>query len=849
MDFKKLATDANAIMQAVKGASLDAQAGTTQVGFSTKPPKDFTDYWWNYKELDKSAWNQDRGYALGIVAVQSNGEEKLVAKYDFPINPSNINFDTPAASTIEATMKGVTGTDNGAPLRRISLAGTTGVLPVLSSIKPTKSTTGSPNLDHLFKNTIKSFNLAVSNAKKILGTDHKSPLNKNVSYTDSSPTADQHQTGFSKIHDLKRFIDYYLAGKKLNQNKNWRLVFYAYKDQDKYYCILNSFGVQKGAGTIEYGYSIQLTSWRRADVKGGNTKKPLAFSRDKGNDVQKAISSLIQARRTLASFLDVMSGIRADIHDSFVVPVGELVLLLKDSSNAAFALGDFAFSGDIIKTTAASLKSYYADNQAPFLDAAAKIKERGFISSINSNNTSNSALSDSVNSKINDQRAADFVSPEDTADPFQAVLDNPTRYPEIFDDAPIDALGISDSVQASIDSIIDGVRGLEAEDLISRRDTILNFAASISEGLGGGDATYNRVMGQNTPKKTFKKLTTEDIMILNEINNIVIAYDTMIALMDEYESKERDDFYTFYRDFSISNGIDFSPANVSKFYIPFPYGSTLDQLALQYLGSPDLWVEIAALNGLKAPYVDEEGIKVKVTASSGGNTLTVSSSQYFYIGQIVEIGSDSKVPTIRKVREIDVVNEAQTLITFNESKTLLTQYKVSDNAYIKVFQPNTVNSNMLIAIPSEDVPRQDSPYRVTPDIADLDKLARIAKIDFMLDTQGDYIITGNGDLQLATGLTNIVQAATLKLRTSTQSLLQDPTFGNPAQVGVNTSEADANDTVKSLNESFSSDPRFEGIVGVKVNKSGPTITIDSLVNIASTDISLPISAELPKIQD
>jgi hypothetical protein len=386
--------------------------------------------------------------------------------------------------------------------------------------------------------------------------------------------------------------------------------------------------------------------------------------------------------------------------------------------------------------------------------------------------------------------------------------------------------------------------------MIERRDKIANFSRSISEALGGGSDTFSRVIGANIPKKTFKRLTTEDILILEKLNDIQMQMDAIIASMDTATSESSEDYYSFYRDFAVANGINFSESSISKFYVPFPFGATLESLAVQYLGSPERWIEIAALNSLKEPYVDEVGQLIDIKSSSGGNTLGVSSDRLLYVGQIVEISSDTKPSTVRKIREIDVVNAGLTLVTFEDSKGLpLTAYKPSENAKMKVFMPDTVNSNMLIAIPSTSAPRQGSVFKITPELDDLNKLARIAKIDIMLDTQGDIILTGGGDVKLAAGLTNIIQAATLKIRTKTNTLLQAPEFGNPADAGVNTSEASAQDVADALNDSFSGDPRFNGLISVQVSKKGPVIMIDSLVNIANTDINLPISAEVPKINN
>lgn len=838
-----------------KKSPLEATAGASENKYLNSLPADANTmadfgFWLNYNALDTRLWNSDYGYRMSIE--KSTGEE--VASYSFAINPSAISIENPVATTVETTMKGILETHNGAPLRRIALSGTTGVLPILRALNSNSSGSQLKNtIEYAFKNSIKAVRALGVQANRVAnafsgGARPTYPLNL---VSSAGPNEqDIQQTGFAKINDLKRFLEYYIAGKKETANRDWRLCLYMYKDQEKYFCSLNNYGIQKGAGTIEYNYSIQLTAWKRAPIQNFPKGRSLPARRNQISQFARVLNTLTEARRFISAYLNVLSGIRADINDSLVTPLGETILLCKQIAGAVLTAADFAFSGDVIRSTESSIKNYFTKNQPALLDASAKIKQLGFVALNGTTGNDLSALRQSVDFKNSDGRASDYISPEESADPINTLFNNPAQYPEIFDSIELDSLELSDEVSSTIEQISNGVLQFTAEDMIERRDKIANFSRSISEALGGGSDTFSRVIGANIPKKTFKRLTTEDILILEKLNDIQMQMDAIIASMDTATSESSEDYYSFYRDFAVANGINFSESSISKFYVPFPFGATLESLAVQYLGSPERWIEIAALNSLKEPYVDEVGQLIDIKSSSGGNTLGVSSDRLLYVGQIVEISSDTKPSTVRKIREIDVVNAGLTLVTFEDSKGLpLTAYKPSENAKMKVFMPDTVNSNMLIAIPSTSAPRQGSVFKITPELDDLNKLARIAKIDIMLDTQGDIILTGGGDVKLAAGLTNIIQAATLKIRTKTNTLLQAPEFGNPADAGVNTSEASAQDVADALNDSFSGDPRFNGLISVQVSKKGPVIMIDSLVNIANTDINLPISAEVPKINN
>jgi hypothetical protein len=95
-------------------------------------------------------------------------------------------------------------------------------------------------------------------------------------------------------------------------------------------------------------------------------------------------------------------------------------------------------------------------------------------------------------------------------------------------------------------------------------------------------------------------------------------------------------------------------------------------------------------------------------------------------------------------------------------------------------------------------------------------------------------------------MTNLIQAALMKIKTNTNTLLQDPGFGNPVQVGQPNSEIDVKEVMRSLEQSFANDPRFAGVSGGEVQLKGTSIDIKLLVEISDTSISLPIGAEIPR---
>lgn len=809
------------------------------------------DLFFRFLSMDMTNAFKNFGYEFQIVDVRAR---RVIAKYNFPINPQNINVQVPSASVLEATMKGVYETHNGAPFRQIAISGTTGTVPVSNPLGST-SEAGSDtrrSIEYAFRNTIQAAGGVVNQVNRTVRAfsgatqRYEGPLNYRV----EEMTANL--TGYQSIHDLSRFLDFYLASKKLAENRAWRLYFVMHKDQCSYACSLNNYAISKAQGTTEYQYNINLTAYRRDSSTVPAVLRGLASAADarsSANTLSNALNGIRQARTAIAASHRVLAGIRADINESFITPLGEIVLMTKDLLGLALSMYDFAFSGETTRAMEESFKQYFTDKrlEQDMQRVSSIIGGLGLTGALAASGLPESAITTSAQDKLSSGKAEQFQQSEDSSDPVKVLFTTPEDYPEIFETFPIEDMNLPTEITDQIGSIVASTLEFTADDIIKRRDQITDFARSISEALGGGSSSYNAVKGLNSVRKSFKKLSTDDITLLSNLNDIIISMDRIISLMDQAETNDNEDYYKFYADYAVSEGLRFNQSNQSRFFVPFPVGGTLEQLAAQYLGTPDRWIEIAALNALKAPYVDEDGYFVTVTASSGGDTLSVADAESMYVGQVVEVMSDVERVTKRKIRSIDVVSAVETILTFeNVPGKPLTAYKPSANARIRAFMPNTVNSDMLIAIPSDAPPAFDTTFKTSPEVDELDSIVRIAKVDFLLDSSGDVILTGGGDIRLAYGLTNLIQAAIMKVRTKTNQLLDKPYFGNPVDAGVNTADASAQDILQSITTSFQADPRFSGIIAGEVQKTGPATNVSILVGVKNMQLTLPVMAQLPR---
>lgn len=807
----------------------------------------------NFVALNTGDFRNTYGYEFVIYdSIKNQNIDSIL----LPISPQHITQSVVPAINTTVTMKGIIEEHNGAPLRNISIAGTMGVMPLDIGVKGTQSSSTSITsyLNTIFKNTIQSVNNAVGQINQVANSFNSaagmvsSKLNYPVAQLNPQGMNDNN-SGYSYIHRLLRFLDYYLELKKSSANRGYRLVFQMYKDQMYYDCTLGPYNFDKAQGSVEYTYSIQLTAWNRrpnpvatdrSSLVGNGSRKP--SQANQLNKLQQALNALQQTRQALFAVSNILGGINADITNSFIQPLQDINMIVKDALNIGLTMSDFITgkSGNAFFTGSYPTLVAAADVLPPTLPD--QISQAGFTGT--STAQGGSALASAQIAQKASGVASTAVTNQPVINPLQTMLNNPLPYTAILDQIPINSLPLTAAAQAQVTAAVDRVRSLTSQDFQDRRDLIQSFATTISASFGGTNATYNRIFGLPTPPNTFRQLTTDDIQILSGLNDCVRLADTVITTIKNISGQTSTDYYSFYRDYAVANGLTFTDS-VSKFFVPFPLGATMESLAVQYLGDADRWIEIAALNGLMAPYIDETGFVLPLIGNGSGNYVTVSSAPNIYIGQIVVLSSSTQFNTQFKVLSIDVVSNTQTVLELS-GPIPLSSFTVADSAQILAYAPNTVNSQRLIAIPSlSPVSPAVGSTKGLPGVQDLSGLVALAQVDFLLDSSGDLIISSSGDIALAIGLANLTQVALMILKTPIGSIVSDPTFGNPIQPGVNTADINPTDAIAQLDKTFASDPRFSGVLAANINKTGPAVSIQIALKIAGSGKVLPISTQLP----
>ncbi len=283
-------------------------------------------------------------------------------------------------------------------------------------------------------------------------------------------------------------------------------------------------------------------------------------------------------------------------------------------------------------------------------------------------------------------------------------------------------------------------------------------------------------------------------------------------------------------------------------------------LADRFFGDTDRWIEIAIANGLKPPYIDEVGERINLIANASGNQINISqlsagSEQNIdkvFINQVIFLQSDiENFPEQRIIINIQEIPISGNIILELNGEDDLDKYKINENAHIRVFKPNTINSGFYILIPSdEELPEDivtDPPFFLQTKGEDEKK----QKIDLALDNNGDLVFNQTDDFGLSFGIDNAVQAIKLKLAVEEGELHRHSDYGLIAIAGSANHDVRTlrSTLVESISEQISADSRFDRIERLDVeyfNTNDPrfpatAFLITLSVRLAGSSAVVPIT--------
>lgn len=424
-----------------------------------------------------------------------------------------------------------------------------------------------------------------------------------------------------------------------------------------------------------------------------------------------------------------------------------------------------------------------------------------------------------------------------------------TDYYLIWDNMEVNSIPLTRQEQGLVQDKISKVQRFIKTDFLKIRKDIVAARDEIADTTGTDDSQYNAIFHRSSGR-TLRDVKINDITTMQTLQNGIKAIDFILANSGSLNTVNIDPF-ALARANANNPDINIQTGRSGRLVRMF-FGDSLESLAYRYLGDPDRWMEIAIANGLKAPYIDEIGTSIPLISNGSGNQINVAATdtngnrnkEKFYINQAVFLQSDTtNFPDQRIIVSIKEIPISGELVIELDGSNNLQDYTTIDNAYVRVFKPNTINSNFMVLIPSPNSPdtttSDDTPFFLASKQED----EKRAGVDLAINDSGDIVFTSSGDLQLSFGLANAIQSVQLKMLSEKGQNPRHPSYGLPNVVGIKTNQADIikQTLITNINNMINIDARFDRVETIDVKIDKRVAKISMVVRMAGSGTLVPIS--------
>jgi hypothetical protein len=769
----------------------------------------------------KDLWDKYYPYQLAILKV---GAGDSVASYwvhegltfTLPYAPESMQTLMPFAISVQATQDGVVEQHGGVPFRQIIFQGSFGVHFSRPTTPP--MTTGTLG--------ILGGNLGLGTLTALQGfTDAaRSQTGEAVPPENLISESDPMSTGYWQSLQLRRFLESYAEMKKTVAGKYMRLALITWKERDAWLVTPQRFEVSRQAQSpYEYRYSLQFQSWKRinpmdiGNYNGAelNLKK---FTKLTPGILARIANAVDKARKVISAIIATVVAVRADVENVMGI-LRSMAFLVKSMMGAILTIVELPAA--VAATFMASITETWEVLKGAFSATAVDPSVFNQVGNVNIevNQVKKGSMSYSPTLKklLNDQTGGAYS--------FQQGLN-------------LSSLPTSTAQQNAIEAERKRVTSFSTQDFKDQRQTLLNFLAGYSDQVGLGNATYNLEMGRD-PVAQSRVASLDDIRAMHALGEVIDAYSYFIGGGPPQQAPT---VIEYVAGLANANGIAMRVPK-SKFVVPFPYGGSLEKLSQQYLGDAGRWMEIAELNELRAPYVDEVGSLKPLLTNGRGNILIVQSATGLLIGQPVWLYSLTVQAEKRYILNIQPTGVGSTWVLTLDGLNDLAKLTTADKANIKYYQSGTVNSQRVLFIPSDDEAPEDV-LKYIPSGDDFSRILDKGEVDGMLTASGDLVVTPDGDWPFVLGYANLVQWTRVALNTKLGSMPLHPGFGLESQVGESNADFSADRLLDEVKKTLLVNNSISGVESASIALNGPVVALSLSLQVRGVDALLPITFDI-----
>lgn len=496
--------------------------------------------------------------------------------YYLDIPPQAISQKEVFATNVSATRRGVIVESEGVVFKDIVIAGTTGVYP--------GSRDGYGGQQANFK-------------------DFTSPPTRSGGVQDNGTSKSSTViSGYAEFMALRAFFLKY-SQSKIQNDGNKFLVFINEKDQQALVVEPMEFTMERNSkNPMQYQYRIVLKCITTLDAAFssdlGGAKDPGSIINDIVNVSRNAVAAIQQFRAAVGVTNRLVQSVSQEIDKTFIQPLRLLGTALNDVADARANI--LAVSTVLRRNLNESVLSIQENRfTKPQKEISKELLASGSIatSEITSGATANNSSS---SGKISTRGSTDALTSNNLLN--QAKADN---Y-------------VSSTINSLETSSLDP---LPKSFVQSLRDQAQDLADDCADAVNLGNTDYDTIQNR-TPTiipNPLRQATSNEYLLLGATLRVIAALNQVLAtnnlfLIDTEQTFEDDQA-------ALKNIVDLQAPNTVR-EVTIMQGDTLERISLREYGTVARWVEIAVLNNLKYPYIDDvraDGVKIPTDKLLVGN--------------------------------------------------------------------------------------------------------------------------------------------------------------------------------------------------------------------------------------
>lgn len=513
----------------------------------------------------------DANVGKGVSArVTANGIGSIILEFTpnanqwefrLPITPQQYSVSTMYAINTTATLKGITEEHNGVRFKMITCAGSLGVW---NQRKQKNSPPENPTiLSTLFSGTIEAFSSLSNQISRTLNSFQNHPATKPK--TQKPEGTLKESTGYYQMLLLDQFLEQYAEAKKDPENANWRLAFDIPKENQTLLVTPVDFAYSKSAESPnEPKFRLQFKAWKRIKISSPVEEVKFSDLTLTPDLLSKLITAVEEARRTLGASYNLIKAVRSDFQTPFNL-LREISLFAKDAAGVPAAVIDLP--RQIISDAKSSIKDVLnnLDDAAVQLTSGTSQSLKSSLSSVKSSFSSREGISDAAVSsgQIGLQSSVSLLT-----DPTIELFNNPEQNFDLFNLITSSSVNFNFSQNEKIDSDLAVIRETTVDDLIKKRNQLLELALQISNSFGAGDADYSRIYSRATPYSRIQQMTIDEHKILVDIYSAIQSIDSVTSTNELDEGRTQSAF-EYVGSLASQSDITFEQNSKTKIRVPF----------------------------------------------------------------------------------------------------------------------------------------------------------------------------------------------------------------------------------------------------------------------------------------